>query len=47
LWKFIVAGSSMSPHGLILRGLGMFAKVAEERSFAAAARTMGASARNA
>jgi DNA-binding transcriptional LysR family regulator len=42
LWKFIVAGLSMSrlPD---FEGLAMFAKVAEERSFAAAARTMGVS----
>jgi DNA-binding transcriptional LysR family regulator len=42
LLKFIVAGLSMSrlPD---FEGLAMFAKVAEERSFAAAARTMGVS----
>jgi DNA-binding transcriptional LysR family regulator len=42
LSKFIVAGLSMStlPD---FEGLAMFAKVAEERSFAAAARTMGVS----
>jgi hypothetical protein len=40
--KVIVAGLSMSklPD---FEGLAMFAKVAEERSFAAAARTMGVS----
>src|SRR4029077_1252039 len=40
--KFIVAGMSMSklPD---FEGLAMFAKVAEERSFAAAARAMGVS----
>src|ERR1700719_531347 len=40
--KIIVAGLSMSklPD---FEGLAMFAKVAEERSFAAAARTMGVS----